>query len=199
MLTQLVFASQNQGKVAEVRAALQPLGILTTSVADYPQTAKLDVAETATDFQGNAELKATAYAKALNLPVLADDSGLEVISLDNEPGVSSNRWFKGSDADRNQALLARLLDKTDRRARFVTVLCFFDPITNVKKFFRGEVDGVIITEPAGEAGFGYDPIFVPEGQTKTFAELGIEIKNQLSHRGRALQLFKQQLEQKKVL
>lgn len=189
MLSQLVFASQNRGKLAEVIALLAPLGISVSTVADYPQTRSLEVAETAPDFAGNAALKAKAYAQALALPVLADDSGLEVTALGGEPGVASNRWFPGSDADRNEALLARLVGVTDRTARFVSVVCFFDPAEDSLEFFRGEVSGAIAEKPSGDAGFGYDPIFIPTGYTQSFAELGADVKNTLSHRAVALQKF----------
>ncbi len=164
---------------------LGPLGIELHSLAEFSQTKDLEVAETAETFAGNAALKAQAYFEQLKLPVLADDSGLEVLALNNQPGVASNRWYQGSDADRNAALLQRLINVSDRRARFVTVLCLLEqreqPI-----FFRGEVEGIIAREPRGVDGFGYDPIFIPEGYSQTFAEMGIAVKNTLSHRARAL-------------
>ena len=182
----LILASQNQGKVHEAREFLGSLGIELYSLAEFAQTAQLDVEETADSFAGNALLKAEAYFSELHLPVLADDSGLEVLALGNEPGVASNRWHPGSDADRNKALLQRLVHVSDRRARFVTVLCLLarekQPI-----FFRGEVTGTITLEPVGTEGFGYDPIFMPDGYNQTFAEMGIAAKNTLSHRARALQ------------
>ncbi len=195
MTAQLVFASQNQGKIVEVKSWLAPLGVVVKSVADFENTKTMDVAETAASFAGNAELKATEYAEILQLPVLADDSGLEVTVLNNEPGVASNRWFTGTDADRNQALLKRLLEFKDRSARFVTTLCFYDPKTKEKQFFDGAVEGKIALQPTGVSGFGYDPIFVPNGYTQSFGELGIEIKNTLSHRAKALEKFAKWLDQ----
>lgn len=182
----LVLASQNQGKLLEVQALLRPLDIELHTIAEYPETAGLDVAETAPDFQGNALLKAEAYGGRLKLPVLADDSGLEVDALDGQPGVASNRWFPGSDHDRNQALLDRLANQTNRLARFVTVLCLLEP-NQPPRFFRGEVVGSLAYEPIGDDGFGYDPIFIPKGCTRSFAEMGITLKNTLSHRARALE------------
>lgn len=187
----LVLASQNQGKLTEARVLLEPLGIELHSLAEYAQTAQLDVAETADSFAGNALLKAQAYYKQLHMPVLADDSGLEVLALNNAPGVASNRWCPGSDQDRNQALLKRMEKSTDRRAKFVTVVCLLESDHQPPQFFRGEVLGSIAVEPKGAAGFGYDPIFIPNGYAETFAEMGIEHKNKLSHRARALEQLKE--------
>lgn len=184
---QLILASQNQGKLKEARALLEPLGLDLHTISEYPQTASLEIAETAQTFADNALLKAQGYAAHLHLPILSDDSGLEVLALGNEPGVASNRWFPGTDADRNTALLKRLEGITDRRARFVTVLCLLDPSLSKPVFFKGEVNGVIAHTPKGLNGFGYDPIFIPDGFTQSFAELGTELKNTLSHRAKAME------------
>lgn len=105
--------------------------------------------------------------------------------MDNRPGVASNRWFGGSDSDRNIELLRLLQDQENRTARFVTLACLYFPDTKNCHFFEGSVDGTISDAPRGKTGFGYDPIFIPQGFDKTFAELGIEEKNKLSHRARA--------------
>lgn len=189
----LILASQNQGKIHEARVFLEPLAIELHSLAEYPQTAQLAVAETADSFAGNAQLKADAYFSKLQLPVLADDSGLEVIALNNEPGVASNRWYPGPDAARNTALLQRMEHQSDRRARFVTVLCLLES-EHQPIFFRGEVTGQIAFEPVGNDGFGYDPIFIPDGYEQTFAEMGVALKNTLSHRARALTQLKEYLQ-----
>jgi len=111
-----------------------------------------------------------------------------VQALGGFPAVNSNRWFKGSASERNLALLNLLKDTNNRQARFYSVICFFDPQKNLVKFFDGEVQGTIATRPRGSKnrGFGYDPIFIPQGYEQTFAQLGIKLKNNISHRRKAL-------------
>lgn len=182
----ILFASNNQGKISEFEAILAgtKFELVSTNSEGF---APLDVVESGETFAENALLKAKAYSEKYNLVSLADDSGLEVKALDNKPGVNSNRWFAGSDADRNQELLKLLKNHPDRSARFVTVACLYFPKTQNCHFFEGSVDGIIgdLEKGRGSAGFGYDPIFIPNGFEQTFAELGVEKKNQLSHRARA--------------
>lgn len=192
----LFIASANPGKIREIQAILKGSDLDLYSVNDQAKLATLgaeipadfEVEENGSTFAENALLKAQAYAELTGLATIADDSGLEVEILDGFPSVNSNRWFAGTAAERNLALLDLLKGKTNRRARFYSVLCFFEPNTGVKQFFEGEIKGQIAPEPRGSKleGFGYDPIFIPEGYDQTFAELGAEFKNGISHRRQAL-------------
>lgn len=193
MSQKLLFASRNQGKVVEVAALLKPLGWDVVSVAEVPDLAQLpDPVESGTTFAENAELKARYYTPYWNDAILADDSGLEVQILAGFPGVHSNRWHAGSDTDRCVALLEKLKAAgaetvEQRTARFVTTLCWLSDSQAKSVFFTGEVRGHLAPEPKGTQGFGYDPLFIPDDFSESFAELGIEIKNTMSHRARALQ------------
>lgn len=182
----ILVATQNPGKLAEIKAVLGTVGV---EIADPVSVglADLDVEETGETLAENALLKAQAFAEASNLPSLSDDSGLEVAALDGQPGVRSKRFAPGSDADRNHHLLKVMKGKKDRSAVFKTVLCLYDPQTQNAEYFEGVLPGTITLEPKGDAGFGYDPVFVPEGYSETLAELGMETKNTLSHRAKALQ------------
>lgn len=187
---QFIFASSNAGKIAELKDlfADSPHEFI---ASDDARINPLDVPETGSTFSENALIKAKAYAAEFNMPTLADDSGLEVAALNNNPGVNSNRWHPGSDAERNAALLKRLEGQSNRAARFVTVACLYFPDADNQHYFEGSVEGRIASAPAGSDGFGYDPLFIPEGHDQTFAELGIEVKNRLSHRAQAFTLVKQ--------
>lgn len=192
----IFIASSNQGKIREINSILKDDSFSLISVLDTEKLKELginipegfDVIEDGETFRDNALLKAQAYAKLTNLPTIADDSGLEVEALGGFPSVNSNRWFEGTTHERNLALLEKLKDKNNRRARFYSVICFFNPQNNVTKFFEGEIKGKIALEPRGNKieGFGYDPIFIPNGFTKSFSELGVEFKNTISHRRQAL-------------
>ena len=184
---EIVLATTNPGKIAEVTSLLKGSDFCVLSIHDA-QVPSLDVEETGATFRENAELKARAFAIATGLPVLADDSGLEVAALDGAPGVKSARWISGSDEDRNTALLEKLSDTHNRSASFTTVVCYLETADGTPHFFEGTVSGTISTTPAGTKGFGYDPIFIPKKYDQTFAQLGIEVKNKLSHRAKA---FKQ--------
>ena len=154
-----------------------------SAVSDVP-----DVEETGTTFLENARLKALEVSALVGGLVLADDSGLEVDALDGAPGVRSARYAGegGGDAANNAKLMREMDGVDDRRARFRCVMVLAKN-GKVLGEFAGAVEGRIIGEPRGAQGFGYDPFFVPEGFTETFAELGVEVKNRLSHRARALQ------------
>lgn len=178
----LLLATQNAHKLSELRAILAPLGVAVLSPADVGGTPEVE--ETGTTFAANAILKATTVAKATGCRVVADDSGLEVAALAGAPGVYSARYAPTDEA-RVAKLLANLADQTDRTARFVCVIAVADPDGAIG-IAEGEVRGRIDHAPRGHNGFGYDPIFVPDGFTATFAELSAADKARVSHRGNAL-------------
>lgn len=192
---QLFIASSNRGKIQEIQSILHHDDLVIRSVLDTSVPPGFDVDETGATLQENAWLKARGYAELTGLPTLADDSGLEVTALNGFPGIYANRWFPGTSSERNQALLAKLGDHPDRRAAFRSVLCFFDPHTQVKQFFEGEIQGTLVTAERGSKmeGFGYDPIFIPDGYDQSFAEMGQVDKNKISHRRQALFKLKQYL------
>jgi XTP/dITP diphosphohydrolase len=189
-LTKLLIATNNQGKVREYKALLQDLpGVKITFPAQ--EGLVLEVQETGETFEENARLKAQAYARISGLPTLADDSGLEVDALAGAPGVRSARYAgpKTSDRDRYRKLLAELADvpPTLRSARFRCVVALAIP-QDAMYIAEGTCEGQIGLVPRGAFGFGYDPIFVVEGQDgRTMAELPPQVKNQISHRARAVQ------------
>lgn len=184
----LVLATRNSGKVAELAARLDGLGIELVSAADVEGAPEVE--EDADTLRGNAEKKARALYAHTGQPSLADDTGLEVDALDGAPGVRSAR-FAGDEADpeaNRRKLLADLAGAPSRTARFRTVLAYADDAG--VQFFDGVCDGLIATEESGTGGFGYDSIFRPaDGDGRTFAEMGTEEKNRISHRGRALDAF----------
>lgn len=190
----IVLASRNKHKIGELRAILQPLGIELKSALDFPELAEVE--ETGATFEENAALKAEAVCKALGLPALADDSGLMVDALGGEPGVRSARYSgaQATDSTNNALLLQKLADTPDaaRTARFVCVLAFSAP-GEITHFYRGETFGIMLRAPRGENGFGYDPLFLSDDLAKTFAEAPAEEKNRISHRGRALERFRNDL------
>ncbi len=186
----LVVATHNRGKLAEFAQLLEPLGIGTVAAGELGLP---EPEESGTGFEENAVLKARAAAAASGLPALADDSGLEVAGLDGAPGVHSARWagperdFAAACRRIHDALVARFgsFAAADRRAAFVCVLALAFPDGEVL-IFEGRVGGEIVWPPRGSGGFGYDPVFVPEGETRTFAEMDAAEKHVLSHRGRAV-------------
>jgi XTP/dITP diphosphohydrolase len=181
----VILATQNQGKVREFSALLSELGWTITSL---PDSAPI-VVEDGTTFEENARKKAEETARALQLPVLADDSGLEVDALGDRPGVYSARYAgeSATDQDNNNKLLKELagVEDSKRTARFVCVLAFAVPGSETL-LVRGECEGVLLKELRGEGGFGYDPLFYVPELGKTFAELSSEEKNRISHRAKAL-------------
>jgi XTP/dITP diphosphohydrolase len=178
----LIVASHNQGKVDEISALLTPFAIHTLSAASLGLP---EPAETGDSFEANAALKARAGADAGGLPALADDSGLVVSALDGAPGIYSARWAgPAKDFRMAMARVHRELDDKDRSASFVAVLALAWPNGDVE-LFRGAVAGTLVWPPRGERGFGYDPIFVPEGGVQTFGELDPAQKHHISHRARA--------------
>jgi XTP/dITP diphosphohydrolase len=181
----LVLATRNKHKLEEIESIFNFRGLEISSAFDYPEIP--DVVEDGDTLEANAIKKAVTLARALNCWALADDSGLEVEALDGAPGVYSARYAgeEVSYAANNVKLLAELADKPNRAAAFRTVIALSDPAGNTRTV-EGRCDGVIIDTCRGECGFGYDPLFVPEGYERTFAELDSTEKNRISHRARAL-------------
>ena len=182
----LVLATHNSHKKTEMNTLLAPLGISIVGLDDFPQIG--DIEETGTTLLENSLIKARSVHQITGLPSLADDTGLEVDALDGAPGVYSAR-FAGENptyGDNINKLLSKLdgVSSEKRTARFRTVIAFVDGKTEL--FTEGIIEGLITVEPRGYDGFGYDPIFLPETESKTFAEMSQERKNQISHRGRAL-------------
>jgi XTP/dITP diphosphohydrolase len=181
----LVLGTGNPGKVEELRTLLADLSV--ELVPGSSLEAPPDVVEDADTLAGNARKKAEAYRAAAGLPALADDTGLEVAALDGRPGVRTAR-FAGPDAtpDDNKRKLLDVLDGVDdRRARFRTVVALVDD-TGQAHTFEGVCEGTITLAPRGDGGFGYDPLFRPDGHDETFAEMPPAAKNEISHRRKAL-------------
>ena len=178
----LVIASHNEGKIAEIAALLAPFVIAGVPAASLGIP---EPEETGDSFEANAALKARAAAETSGLPALADDSGLVVPAIGGVPGIYSSRWA-GAAKDFRMAMerVHRELGNRDRSARFVAVLTLGWPDGRME-LFRGEVDGRLVWPPRGERGFGYDPMFVPEGGVETFGEMEPAEKHKISHRARA--------------
>lgn len=193
MFDTLLLASNNVGKHRELSAFLRPLQISVQTPSDLG--INLEVEEDGETYRANAEKKARAFSAASKLPSLADDSGIELTAFGSWPGVHSARWLEGSDTDRNRAVLEKLADHSDRSARFVCVLCLATPETEDVQFWRGEVHGSISDAIRGAHGFGYDPIFIPDGYSQSFSELDPTVKASLSHRARALAAFAADIQQ----
>jgi XTP/dITP diphosphohydrolase len=181
----LVIASHNAGKVREIRALLGPYGIEPVSAADLDLP---EPEETGTTFVANAELKAMQAADLSGLPALADDSGLCVEALNGDPGIFSARWAgAGKDFGVAMRLVEERLaaiDEAPRDAHFVCALALAWPDGHVE-WFEGRVDGTLVWPPRGDNGFGYDPMFLPDGETLTFGEMAPEAKTPLTHRAAA--------------
>lgn len=180
----LVFATNNLNKLAEVQKML-PNSIELLSLKDIDCFD--DIEETATTLEGNAKIKANYITEKFGYNCFADDTGLEVEALNGEPGVYSARYAgEPANAENNmQKLLTELNHKTDRSAQFRTSICL--NLDGKQFLFDGVCKGIILTSKQGEQGFGYDPIFQPEGYNKSFAEMTSEEKNKISHRGLAIQ------------
>lgn len=179
----IVFASNNKNKVFEIQRQL-PSFIEIVTLEEIGCTE--DIAETGNTLEENAVIKANYITQHYGLPCFADDTGLEIVALNGEPGVYSARYAgEDKDATRNMDLvLSRMKGVSDREAQFKTVIAL--NMNGEQYLFTGTVPGVITTEKKGTLGFGYDPIFRPENQDKTFAEMEVEEKNRMSHRGRAV-------------
>lgn len=188
MKQKIVFATNNAHKLEEVAAILGD-SFEVLSLREIGCDA--DIPETADTFAGNALQKARYVKEHYGYDCFADDSGLEVDALDGAPGVYSARYSGGGSEANMDKLLLNLTGKSERGAQFRTVIALL--IGEQTQLFEGVVRGAIIEERRGEGGFGYDPIFVPEGYDKTFAELGSEVKNRISHRAKAVELLAQYL------
>ena len=202
----LVVASHNKGKLVEIAEMIAPFGMEARSAADYGLP---EPEETGTTFEQNAYLKAFAAATATGLPALADDSGLEVDALGGAPGVYTADWATLADGSRDFMHAMKLTEEKlqaagatepdERGGRFVSVLCLAWPDGHAE-YFRGEVEGTLVWPPRGEKGFGYDPVFLPEGHDRTFGEMEPAEKHgldaPLSHRARSFALFSEAMLEK---
>ena len=201
---EIVVATHNAGKLAEIRDLIGPFGFQANSAGELGLA---EPEETGTTFEENAAIKALAAARATGLPALSDDSGLCVDALDGAPGVYTADWAQKADGTRDFAMAMRnveermqaagALEPDDRTCRFVAVLCLAWPDGHTE-FFRGEVEGTLVWPPRGTRGFGYDPVFLPDGFEQTFGEMEATEKHGweagrgdlgLSHRARAFALF----------
>lgn len=179
----LIFATNNQHKLAEVQAIIGS-NFLLKSLNDIGCLE--DIPETGDTFEENARQKSSFIFNRYAVDCFADDSGLEVEYINNEPGVYSARYSGSRDPEENlQLVLEKLKGQTNRKARFRTVISLI--IDGVEHSFEGSIEGKITTKKSGNKGFGYDPIFQPEGYEITFADMTAEEKNKISHRGRAMQ------------
>jgi XTP/dITP diphosphohydrolase len=179
----ICFATNNKHKLAEVaRAVNEKFTIISLAELSVNE----DLPETQNTFQGNALQKAQFIFERYHMPCFADDSGLVVEALNGSPGVFSARYAgpQRSDKDNIQLLLNNLKNQTNRKARFITVIALVGLGKN--QLFQGEINGIIADQPRGNNGFGYDPIFLPEHATRTFAEMTLDEKNKLSHRAIAV-------------
>ena len=192
----IILASNNKHKLEEIRKITAPLGYEVISQSEAG--CNFDVEETGTTFEENAVLKAKAVYEKMKMPVISDDSGLEVDYLNGAPGVYSHRYAgeNATDADRCSKLLSELsgVEKEKRTARFVCVICFIDE-NGTETVIRGTCEGYIGTESRGENGFGYDPVFMYGD--RSFAEISAEEKNSVSHRADALRKFSETITNKK--
>ena len=190
----LILASNNKKKLRELGEILSDMDVELLSQREAG--CDFEVEETGTTFAENAYLKAKAVAAATGLAAVADDSGLMVEALNGEPGVYSARYAPGgheaSDKEKYEYLLSKLVNVEHRAAKFVSSICCILPDGSIIRT-EGECRGEILREPAGEGGFGYDPVFMPQGYDRSMAELGTEVKNRISHRANALREFKKKL------
>jgi XTP/dITP diphosphohydrolase len=183
-MKRIVLATRNAGKINEIRSLLAGLPLVLIPASEIPGAPEPD--ETYDTLEGNAGHKALELSAFTGLPALADDTGLEVSALGGRPGVYSARYagIEANPVANRARLLAELTGRTDRSARFRTVIALAEGET--ARYFEGVCDGSIAEAERGSGGFGYDPIFIPEGQVRTFAEMTLDEKNRISHRGAAL-------------
>ena len=189
MIKELLFASHNAGKIAEIKQMLAPFGINVKSALDMDLP---DVEETGVTFAENSLLKSQTIAKATGIPCIADDSGLCVDALNGAPGVYSARYAPNRDFEKGMDKLLSEMAKSPNKSRAAHFSCVVSLAYPDGRYelFEGRVDGHIATKKMyGEEGFGYDPLFVPEGYDCSFAQMSHETKNSMSHRGRAMQKF----------
>lgn len=186
---QIVIATMNPGKVKEIKQIMGNVPVELLSLNEILRGATIEIEETGNTYFENALKKAETIARLSGKYVIADDSGLEVDFLNGQPGVLSSR-FAGEDAtdDRNIEKLLQLLEgvpQEERKARFRCIALFYNDSCGIVLTADGVCEGSIITKKRGKGGFGYDPVFIPEGYQKTFAELPLSIKNKISHRAKA--------------
>ncbi|SNZ09630.1 XTP/dITP diphosphohydrolase [Persephonella hydrogeniphila] len=201
MLDKVLVATTNKGKLKEFEQILSQFGIQVISLEDMKQ--KVEIEEDRETFLENAIKKAKIYGDFYKIPVIAEDAGLEVEALNGYPGVYSARFYdidfggketvkENKDVANINKLLRLLKEKENREARFVSVVVFYKP-EDFGIWTEGYCYGKIIDKPRGNKGFGYDPVFIPEGYTKTMAELDPEEKNRISHRGKAVKKLLEKL------
>ncbi len=185
---ELLIGTGNQGKIREIQLAFHDLPLKLRLLEEFPNISTPE--ESGDTYAENAIIKAQSYADQTGLLALADDSGIEVAALNGDPGVRSARFGGGgmSDADRTRLLLAKLdgTENAERAAEFICVVAIAQPGRGVINLERGTCPGTIAREPNGEGGFGYDPVFIPDGYQLTFGQLPNSLKNQISHRAKAL-------------
>ena len=182
-MKEIAVATHNKGKLEEYKSYLNPLGYKVLSLDNLGITE--EAPEEGESFLEVAENKAIFYSKLTHKPIVADDSGLEILALGGFPGVKTNRWMEGSDREKNIAIEQKMKDKKDRRATFKAIIVYKKGKTLVR--FQGELSGEISAKPRGVMGFGYDPIFYLPTLKRTLGELLLFEKNQISHRAKALQ------------
>lgn len=191
-MRELLIATRNEGKMPEIRHALEGVAFRIVDINDVPVLAGFEPEEHGATFEENAIIKAREYGMRSGLLTLAEDSGIEVDALGGAPGVQSARYASGDDADRNEKLLSAMKGMPDdkRTARFVSVAAIYDPVTHRLETCRAEVFGRVTKEPRGARPFGYDPIFHYDEAGKTGGEMTVAEKHGYSHRGRALEKAK---------
>jgi XTP/dITP diphosphohydrolase len=194
-MKQIVIASRNEGKVREIRNFLHGLDFDIKSISDFNHIP--EIKEDGNSFEENALKKARAIYEQTKITTIADDSGLEVPYLNYQPGIHSKRYSgeNANDMSNNMKLLDDLknVDMDNRRARFKCLIVLYNSLYNGLSF-EGKCEGYLIDDMKGDNGFGYDPLFIPVGYTKTFAELDLVTKNKISHRGKALTHLREFLE-----
>ncbi len=191
-MKKIIIATTNQGKLKEIKKILSGLSFTLLSLSDFENVP--EVVEDKDTFFGNAEKKAFEIFNMFRIPVIADDSGLSVDQLDGRPGVYSARYAgeNSTDEQNNIKLISELMGlPSPHPARFISVAVYYDGNNYISA--SGELIGEIILEPEGHNGFGYDPLFVPEGYSSTLAELSFEEKNSISHRAKAFNKLKEKL------
>ena len=191
-MNELLIGTRNRGKIRELEELLGVKGLRLVGLDEFDPVR--EPVEDGSSFAENAEIKARYYARKLGMTALADDSGLEVEALGGQPGVVSARYSGpgATDSKNNAKLLTELdsLPEDKRNARFVCEMCIAQPDGSVEFAARGTCEGRIAFEESGEGGFGYDPLFIPEGYVETFGELPPEVKSRLSHRASAARKIK---------
>jgi len=187
-MRELLIATRNEGKMPEIRHALEGVPFTVIDINDVPALKGVEPHEHGSTYEENATIKAREYGSKSGILTLADDSGIEVDALDGAPGIHSAYYAEGTDADRNNKMLEAMKDVPDekRTARFVTVIALYDPISDKLRTCRATSEGRITRERKGERPFGYDPIFFYDDAQKTGGEMKVEEKERYSSRGRAL-------------